>query len=90
MKNIFKEYDAKTFRTKRQILNVTMDDLADICGLTRQTISYVELGKYCKKSTVILIGIALDKIYEQKIESLSDEERYKLKTVFSILDKSCS
>ena len=87
MKNIFKEYDAKTFRTKRQILNVTMDDLADICGLTRQTISYVELGKHCRKSTVILIGIALDKIYEQKIESLSGEERYKLKAVFSILDK---
>lgn len=87
MKNIFKEYDAKTFRTKRQILKVTMDDLADICGLTRQTISYVELGKYCKRSTVLLIGVALDKIYKQKIESLSDEERYKLKAVFSILDK---
>lgn len=87
MKNIFKEYDAETFRTKRQILKVNMEDLANICGLTRQTISNVETGESRKKSTVLLIGIALDKIYEQKIESLSGEERYKLKAVFSILDK---
>ncbi len=87
MKNVFKEYDVKTFRTKRQILNVSREDLADICGISRQTIGYVERGKHCKKSTVLLIGIALDKIYEQKIESLSGKERYKLKAVFSILDE---
>ena len=44
------------------------NELADISGLSRSTISMVKNGKRCKKETIIKIAIALDCKVEDLVE----------------------
>ena len=63
----FKDYDTKLFKTKRLVCEVTLQELADICHTTRQTISNIETGKsHHYKTTETLIGLALDGLAEEK------------------------
>ncbi len=62
----FKDYDPKLFKTKRLVCEITMEELASICHLTRQTLSNIESGRTINEATTILIGLALDGIAEEK------------------------
>lgn len=46
-----------TIRVERAILRMTQQDLADKVGVTRQTITSIEVGKYVP-STVLALKIA--------------------------------
>lgn len=62
----FKNYDTKLFKTKRLVCEVTLQELADICHMTRQTISNIETGRSHNKATETLIGLALDGLAEEQ------------------------
>lgn len=62
----FKEYDPKLFRTKRMVCETTLEELASICHITRQTVSNIESGKSSNKAIETLIGLALDGLAEEK------------------------
>ena len=62
----FKDYDPKLFKIKRKVCQVSTNELADICHMTRQTICNVESGRSGNQSTIILIGLALDGLAEEQ------------------------
>lgn len=63
------DYDPRTFRTIRKVLGVSLQELGDICHLTRQQVANIENGK-CKASwrgpSVLLLGITLDGIAKEQ------------------------
>lgn len=63
---IFKQYDPKLFRTKRIVLKMTINEVAEACGITRQTVSNIEHGRTYSGSSVTLIGVCLDIIAKEK------------------------
>lgn len=46
-----------TVKVERAILNITQQELADAVGVSRQTINFIETGKYMP-STVVALKIA--------------------------------
>ena len=62
----FKKYDPKTFKTKRLLCGLTMQELADICRINRQTVGNIEHGRVESGASVTLVGLALDIITEEK------------------------
>ncbi len=60
------DYDPKLFRIKRHILGLSQEQLANKCRITRPTISTVERNKNLTPSTILLIGMVLDNIADEK------------------------
>ena len=46
-----------TVKVERAILNITQQELAEAVGVSRQTINFIETGKYMP-STVVVLKIA--------------------------------
>ena len=74
---ILPKYDQETFALIRKTIGLSQEKLADAIGMSRQTIAYVEHGIRCNESTVMLIGLALDRIAhsrncDQLVESIKD------------------
>ena len=46
-----------TIKVERAILNITQQELAEAVGVSRQTINFIETGKYMP-STVVALKIA--------------------------------
>ena len=46
-----------TVKVERAILNITQQELAEAVGVSRQTINFIETGKY-RPSTVVALKIA--------------------------------
>ncbi len=61
----FEKYNQESFKVIRQVLNYTQQQIADICGMSRQTIHNVENNKNATLPTITLIGICLDRIAEE-------------------------
>ena len=57
---MFKYYKPEDFRTLRKILNVSQDTLADMVGLTKQTVSNYENGRSFSTATAICLTLSLD------------------------------
>lgn len=58
-----------TIRVERAILRMTQQDLADKVGVTRQTITSIEVGKYVPSTVLALkiatiFGKAVDEIFK--------------------------
>ena len=64
----FKDYDPKLFRIKRNVLGLTMEELATASRTTRQTVGNIERGRVKNGPSVILIGLALDGYAQEKCE----------------------
>ncbi len=64
----FKDYDPKLFKTKRKVLDLTMEELAVAARTTRQTVSNIEHGKTKSGPFITLIGLALDSYAQEKGE----------------------
>ena len=62
----FKQSDPSLFRAKRLVCELTTSELADICYVTRQTVSNIEKGRVSNKATITLIGLALDGVALEK------------------------
>lgn len=62
-----------TIRVERAILRITQQELADKVGVTRQTITSIEIGKYVP-STVLALKIA-------SVFGKSVDEIFKLETM---------
>jgi DNA-binding XRE family transcriptional regulator len=62
----YKEYNPKLFKLKRKILNLTCEDIAKICGTTRQTISNIDTGRSKQKSIITFIGYTMDLIAKEQ------------------------
>lgn len=62
-----------TIRVERAILRITQQELADRVGVTRQTITSIEIGKYVP-STVLALKIA-------SVFGKSVDEIFKLETM---------
>lgn len=64
----FKDYDPKLFRIKRNVLELTIDELSVAARITRQTVSNIEHGRTKSGPCVTLIGLALDGYAQEKGE----------------------
>ena len=64
----FKNYDPKLFKIKRNVLELTMAELATSALTTRQTIGNIERGRVKNGPSVTLIGLALDGYAQEKGE----------------------
>ena len=62
----FKKYDPKLFRTKRILCDMTQQELADICRISKPSVSHIECGRTIAGPSITLIGLALDKIASEK------------------------
>ena len=62
----FKKYNPKTFKTKRLVCNLTLQEIADICRVSRQTIGNIEHDRLSSGPSITLVGLALDMIAEEK------------------------
>ena len=62
----FPEYEQDKIRPVRRYLDVTCAELGDACHLTRQAVSAIEKGVSHQKSTVTLLGLALDRIAQER------------------------
>ena len=62
----FKNYDPKLFKTKRLVCNLTLQELSDICRISRQTIGNIEHNRITSGPSITLVGLALDMIAEEK------------------------
>ena len=60
------DYDPKLFRIKRNVLGLSQDQLAKECRVSRPTISMVERNQSLTPSTILLIGMVLDNIADEK------------------------
>lgn len=74
---ILPKYDPETFALIRKAIGLSQEKLADAIGMSRQTIVYVEHGIRSNEPTVMLIGLALDRIAhsrdcDQLVESIKD------------------
>ena len=54
-------------KIERAIKNLTQDDLAKLCGVSRQTINSIEKGRYVP-STVLALKIS--KIFDKPVNSI--------------------
>jgi transcriptional regulator with XRE-family HTH domain len=60
----------KMLRNERNILGITQQKIAGLCGLTTATISLIENGGVNpRRSTVMIIEIVLDKLREASVSS---------------------
>jgi predicted transcriptional regulator len=64
LKKIFKDYDPKELKCKRQILGLSCKDIADLTGSTRQAISHIERTNL-KGPITILYGLAIDQLWAE-------------------------
>lgn len=62
---ILKYYDPDMFKALRKANNISGKDLANVCYMTRQTVSNYDNGKVSKPN-MILLTYALDSILEEK------------------------
>lgn len=62
----YKNYNQKSFRIKRKLLEMTCKELGDICRCTKQTIVNAETNKTNNRLTITFIGYTLDKLAEEK------------------------
>ena len=60
------DYDPKLFRIKRHVLGLSQGQLAKECRISRPTISMVERNQSLTPSTILLIGMVLDNIADEK------------------------
>ena len=51
--------------TKRLVCNLKVQEIADICGVSRQTIGNIEHGRLVSGPSITLVGLALDMIAEE-------------------------
>ena len=58
-------------RVERAIKNITQGELADLIGVSRQTINTIESNKYVP-STVLALKIA--RVFEKKVEEIFELE----------------
>lgn len=54
------EYDQSLFKQKRELLGLSIGDLAEACHLSKQTMYNLENNKKMSRSTILLIGLVLD------------------------------
>ncbi len=64
----------KNMKTARTALNLTQTDLADLVGVTRQTIGLIESGKY---NPSIKLCVAICKSLNKTLDDLFWEEDYE-------------
>jgi len=62
----YKEYNQKLFKMKRNALNMTAEEIGEICHLTKGGISCIENGKSKNKATITFIGFTLDMLAKEK------------------------
>lgn len=60
-----------TIRVERAIKNITQGDLANLIGVSRQTINTIESNKYVP-STVLALKIA--KVFDKPVEQIFELE----------------
>jgi len=60
-----------SLRVERAIKNITQGELADLIGVSRQTINTIESNKYVP-STVLALKIA--RVFEKKVEEIFELE----------------
>ena len=60
-----------SLRVERAIKNITQSELADLIGVSRQTINTIESNKYVP-STVLALKIA--RVFEKKVEEIFELE----------------
>lgn len=60
-----------TIRVERAIKNITQAELADLIGVSRQTINTIESNKYVP-STVLALKIA--KVFDKPVEQIFELE----------------
>ena len=69
---VFPEYDQDKIRPVRRYLELTCEELGDICHLSRQSVNAIENGKSYQKSIVTLLGLALDRVaYERGPDAMA-------------------
>ena len=61
-----------TLKIQRAIKNLTQAELADKVGVTRQTINYIEIGKYVPTT---LLSLKLAKTLGKPVEELFQLEK---------------
>ncbi len=60
-----------SLRVERAIKNITQGELADLIGVSRQTINTIESNKYVP-STVLALKIA--RVFDKKVEEIFELE----------------
>ena len=68
---MFKYYKPEDFRTLRKILNVSQDTLADMVGITKQTVSNYENGRAFSTATAICLTISLDPFLTENKQAMA-------------------
>lgn len=68
---MFKYYKPEDFRTLREILNVSQDTLADMVGITKQTVSNYENGHMFSTTTAICLTLALDPFLNENKQAMA-------------------
>ena len=51
---------------KRILCDITQQELADICRISKPSVSHIECGRTITGPSITLIGLALDKIASEK------------------------
>ncbi|AEX85528.1 XRE family transcriptional regulator [Marinitoga sp. 1135] len=73
MKNKLKVY--------RAMYDLSQEKLANLVGVSRQTINYIEKGKYTPS---VVLALKLSKVFECSVEDIFFLEEDELKEVISI------
>ena len=62
----YKHYEPEDIRVLRKSLDLTTQELAELVGTTKQTISNIELGKTSSIPTLIALSVVLNYLCEEQ------------------------